>query len=273
MLVSKKIISGKQEEGNMNMKMNRSAEAASEQLQALADQEKALVNNVLGAIKSAFSNEPEYSRSVSAIMDRGGEYSHRLMAAVYRHPVAAALSVVGAGCLFLGLRSRQQPEDWSAYHQSRASYGVDPEYIDEWGEPVAAESASGNGVKQAVEEAKERANEAAPQARGYAREVGARAYRGAHTAGDQLQNQSRYLAARASSTVRQHPIATGIIGMALGVAVGGAIYGSSRHKSSQKMLSGRGFSDRDLNRAAAFLNNTSSSARDALRNAKKRITH
>lgn len=265
----------------MNMNLNRSAQAASEQFQALADQEKALVNNVLSAIKSAFSSEPSYSNSLNALMDRGGEYSHRLLANVYRHPVAAALSVIGAGCLFYGLR-RSQSDGFSAYHQSSASYGVDPEYIDEWGEPIPATERAEAGVKAAMKDAKERADELTPQAREYARNVGARASQlgreaqaHARTAGQQLQGRSQQFSAQARDTIRQHPIAVGVIGVALGVAVGGAIYGNSRRNRRPAFgaLSGKGISDQNLARAAAFFNNSSSSAKEALLNARKRMSH
>lgn len=263
------------------MNLNRSAHAASEQFQALADQEKALVNNVLSAIKSAFSNESSHSNSINALMDRGGEYSHRLLAGVFRHPVAAALSVVGAGCLFYGLR-RSQSDDFSAYHQTRASYGVDPEYIDEWGEPLPASERAEAGVKGAIKDAKDRADELAPHARDYARNMGERASQlgreaqaHARTAGYQLQGRSQQFTAQARDTIRQHPVAVGVIGVALGVAVGGAIYGNSRRnrRPTYGALSGKGISDQNLARVAGFFNNSSASARDALLNARKRMSH
>lgn len=261
----------------MNKNMNQSAKIASEQLQALAYQERAMLDNVLAAIKSAFSNEPEASRSLSALKHRGAAISHSVLATVNRHPVATALSFVGLGCLLYGLR-RSSSDDWSAYHQSRASYGVDPEYIDEWGEPIPASERVSSAAKEKLDEARERAEELAPRAKGYARDARTRAAQMANEAGNSaqslsynLQGKSQDLAQKARTTIRQHPIAAGIVGVALGVAVGSAIYGSSRNKASFGL--GRRANDSSLSRAGSFFTNTSNAAKEAVMNAKSRMMH
>lgn len=263
----------------MNKNMNRSAQVASEQFQALAHQERAMLDSVLAAIKSAFSNEPETSRSLSAIKHRGEAISHSVLATVNRHPIATALSFVGLGCLLYGLRGRGSSEDWNAYHQSRASYGVDPEYIDEWGEPIPASERVGSPAKGKLKEARERAEELGPRAREYARDARSRAAQmaggaqgSAESLSHNLQGRSQDLAQKARTTIRQHPVAAGIVGVALGVAVGGALYGSSRNKASFHGF-GRRASDRNFSRAGSFFSNTSNAAKDAVLNAKGRITH
>lgn len=266
----------------MNKNLNDSARVASEQLQALAYQEKAMLNNVLSAIKSAFSSEPEVGRSLDAWKDRGGEMSHKALATVTRYPLAAALSVVGLGALVYSLRrSGSEADDWSAYHQSRASYGVDPEYIDESGEPLSAGAGFEGQVKDGVQKAKARFDEFSPQAREYARSASARASEmareagsSAQSAGQQFQTRSQQFSETARSTVRQHPVAAGIIGVALGVAVGGALYGNSRRsKPSYKALHNRGFDMRDFSRAVTLFNAAADAAKQAMANSKSRIMH
>lgn len=264
----------------MNNNFNDTARAASEQLQALAHQEKAMLNNVLSAIKSAFSSEPEITRSVQAWKDRGGELSHSALATISRYPVAAALSVVGLGALIYGLRrSGSSTDNWDAYHQSSASYGVDPEYIDDLGEPLPASTSE--QVSSGMQRARERYEELAPQAREYARsardrasEMAREAGSSAQAAGRQFQSRSQQLSDTARNTVREHPVAAGIIGVALGVAVGGALYGSSRRSQpSYKALQSKGFDMRDFSRAISLFNAATDAAKQAMENSKKRIMH
>lgn len=262
----------------MMKNINRSAHAANEELQALAQQEKAMVNNIIAALKSAFSSEPSVGRSLSNLKLRGEAASHSVLAFVDRHPVAAALSVVGAGCLLYGLR-RGAADDWSAYHQSRASYGVDPEYFDEWGEPLPATDKGEGAVKGRLDEIRKRADQFAPEARQFARNVGSRASHAAHeasesahAAGKSIQSRSQEFTHTARETIRQHPVAAGVIGVALGVAVGGALYGNSRRKANANLMDRR-LSDGNFARAGAFLSHTSNAARDAILGAKNRLTH
>lgn len=260
--------------------MNRSAHVAGHELQALAHQERALLNNVLAAIKSAFSTEPDVSHSLSMFKERGAAISHSLLATINRHPLTAALSVVGVGCLLYGMR-RGAADNWSAFNQSRASYGVDPEYIDEWGEPLTAPERVEGTAKDTLRDIKARADEFAPEARRFARDVGARASQAAHEAeasaesvGRNLQSRSQQFTETARDTIRRHPVAAGVIGMALGVAVGGAIYGSSRRKANLDALrSQRLLGDRNFGRASSFFTNTSNAAKEAIQSAKHRITH
>lgn len=258
--------------------MNRSAHIATEEMQALALQEKAMVNNIIAALKSAFSTEPSASRSLSVLKERGEAASHSLLALVDRHPVAAALSVVGMGWMLYGMR-RGSADDWSAYHQSSASYGVDPEYFDEWGEPLPATNRSEGEVKGRLDDIRKRAGQFAPEARRFARNMGARASHAAHeaegsaqSAGKAVQSRSQQFTQSARETIRQHPVAAGMIGVALGVAVGGALYGNSRRKANLNVME-RGLGERNLSRAGALLSNTSNAARDAILGAKSRITH
>lgn len=260
--------------------MNQSAQVASHQLQALAHQERAMLDNVLAAIKSAFSNEPDVNHTLGMFKERGAAISHSLLATINRHPLASALSVVGIGCMLYGLR-RGAADNWSAFHQSRASYGVDPEYIDEWGEPLTAPERVEGNAKDTLRDIKARADEFAPEARRFARDVGARASQVANEAeasaeslGKNLQTRSQQLTETARDTIRRHPVATGVIGIALGVAVGGAIYGSSRRKSKLDALrSRRLLSDGHFGRASSFFANSSNAAKEALLGAKNRITH
>lgn len=259
----------------MNKDMNRSARVASEELLALANRERAMLDSVVGAIKSAFTNEPDIGSSLSAYKARGAEISHRVLATINRYPLVTALSVVGASCLLYGLR-KGASQDMSAYNQSRASYGVDPEYIDEWGEPIPASERFESAAKEKLEEARERADELGPRAREYARSARTRAEQLRHEAENYAQSmghKSQDLAQRARSTIRQHPVAAGLVGVALGVAVGSALYGSSRKKQSFNGINSRLLSSRDLSRTNSFFTNTSNAAKDAFLNAKNRITH
>lgn len=259
----------------MNKNLNRSARVASEELKALANRESAMLDNVLGAIKSAFTNEPDLGHSLSAYKHRGADLSHKVLATINRYPLAAALSLVGATCLLYGLR-RGAADDWSGYSKSRASYGVDPEYIDEWGEPIAGAERFQHAAKEKLDEARQRIEELGPRAQEYARDARTRAAQMAHDAegyAHSMGAKSRDLGTRARMTVREHPVAAGILGVALGVAVGSAIYGSSRRRHAYNGLSDRLLSDRDLKRASSFFTNTSNAAKEAFSNAKSRMTH
>lgn len=253
--------------------MQQSARSASNKLQSLAGQEKTFLANSLDALKSALTSEQGIHHSLSLLRNRGGDFSQRAALTVRKHPLATVLSFVGIGFALYSWR-RYSRTDWSEYHQSNASYGVDPDYVDEFGEPLASVDEVGRHTRRDLSAARRRMEELGDGAVEAAQNVGDKAYQTAQHLRDssesvlgRLQRQSKQLTGNARDTIRQHPVATGVLGVALGAAIGGAIYNSRRNRTMA--LANQSFGTN----ATAFLAGKSASAKKALRSATNRILH